>query len=249
MSSILRHAIFRPSTFTFRQRLCINASKTYLPFASLIFTQTYAVKAGKGPKSTANLVPGSQQPITDPAAQEEYKKTESKMAVAVDWFRKECASIETRASGRVTPALLSSVRVQFPKEDQLFKLEEISTVGVRNGSELIITVFEEESLKHVERALYDAKLPNITPQKMDNRALRIPVPKPTVEARNVLFTAAQRQGEDTRVQIRKHHQASLKKGKYEKRSVEVEEFQKLTDRFVAEVDKIVTGLKKAIGTK
>ncbi|KAF5390134.1 hypothetical protein D9757_003783 [Collybiopsis confluens] len=206
-------------------------------------------KSGKGPKSTVNLIPGSKQPITDPAAKEEFAKAEQKMAAAAEWFRKECAAVETRASGRVTPAVLSSVRVTFPKNDQSFRLEEVSTVGVRNGSELLITVFEEESLKHVEKAIYDAKNANFTPQKVDNRSLKIPMPKPTVEARNALFTAAQRQAEDTRVQIRKHHQASLKKGKYEKHSVELDEFQKLLDRFVAEVDKTIAGLKKAVGAK
>jgi ribosome recycling factor len=108
--------------------------------------RTYAVKAksGKGPKSTANLIPKSKQPITDPVAQEEYNKAEQKMSAAVEWFRKECASVEARASGRVTPAVLAPVRVQFSKDDRMMKLEEVATVGVRNGSELVITVFEEE---------------------------------------------------------------------------------------------------------
>ncbi|KAJ3999885.1 ribosome recycling factor domain-containing protein [Lentinula boryana] len=248
-----RHAALRSSSIL-RQQYYLNAHST--SNYPLIFTRAYA-KAGKGAKSTASLVPRSKQPITDPAAQEEYANAERKMTAAVDWLRKECASIETRANGRVTPDLLSSVRVKFPKDDHAFKLEEISTVGVRNASELVITVFEEEvgqfplsfvnwlSLKHVERALYDAKLPGLSSfQKQDNRTLKIPVPKPTVEARQTLFATAERQAEDTRVQIRRHHQASLKKGKYEKHSIELEEFQKLTNRFVNNVDTILKGLKK-----
>ena len=47
--------------------------------------------------------------------------------------------------------------------------------------------------------------------------------RPTVEARNALAATANRMAEDVRVQIRKHHQASIKKGKYEKHSVELEE--------------------------
>lgn len=46
--------------------------------------------------------------------------------------------------------------------------------------------------------------------------------RPTVEARNALAGTASRMAEDVRVQIRKHHQASVKKGKYEKHSVELE---------------------------
>lgn len=44
-----------------------------------------------------------------------------------------------------------------------------------------------------------------------------------MEARTALYTAAQRKAEDIRVQIRKQHQTSLKRGKYAKHSVELEE--------------------------
>ncbi|KAK7451056.1 hypothetical protein VKT23_012731 [Stygiomarasmius scandens] len=245
--SILRQASTRTGI---RVSSCLRActipsspSPSPLLHRTQIQTRTYAKKA----KPTANLIPGSQQPITDEAAREEYKKCEEKMKAAIDWFRKECASVETRASGRVTPALLAPVKVRLPDVDQHFRLEEVATVGVKDGSLLLVTVFEEGSLKHVERAIYEAKLPNITPQKHDNRTLKIPVPKPTVEARTALVTAAQRQAEDSRVQIRKHHQASLKRGKYEKHSIELEEFQKLTDRYIGEIDTILAQLKKSTG--
>lgn len=47
--------------------------------------------------------------------------------------------------------------------------------------------------------------------------------RPTVEARTALYTAARAKAEDTRVQVRKLHDASLKRGKYEKHSIEREE--------------------------
>ena len=93
-------------------------------------------------------MPGSQRPIADDAAWEEYQKCDEKMKAAVEWFRKECAAAEARASGRVTPALLSPVRVKMPQDDHLYKLEEIATVGVRDGSLLLITVFDEEVRMH-----------------------------------------------------------------------------------------------------
>lgn len=66
------------------------------------------------------------------------------MSAAAEWYRKEVAGLETRASGRVTPALLSPVRIELPgKGKDLAKLEDIATVGVRDGSTLIISVFEE----------------------------------------------------------------------------------------------------------
>ncbi|KAG7091956.1 hypothetical protein E1B28_008345 [Marasmius oreades] len=220
------------------------ASKQILTGFSPIPRRHYAAKATK---STAKLVPGSQRPIADDAAWEDYTKCDEKMKAAVEWFRKECASAEARASGRVTPALLSPVRVKLPQDDHSYKLEELATVGVRDGSLLLVTVFDEEYLKHIERAIYEAKLPNIVPQKHDTRTIKIPIPKPTVEARLASVTAAQKQAEDSRVQIRKHHQASLKKGKYGKHSIELDEFQKLSHRHILEIDNIIAQLKKATG--
>jgi ribosome recycling factor len=88
--------------------------------------------------------------------------------------------------------------------------------------------------------------------------------RPTVEARIALYTAAHRQSEDIRVQIRKIHQASIKRGKYPKHSPELaavrlssaisnliliilSQFQTLEKTSIAEVDKILVGLKKATG--
>ncbi|EED79754.1 predicted protein [Postia placenta Mad-698-R] len=199
--------------------------------------------------STENLVPGSQRIV----AGEEYVKAEGKMKAIVERFRKEVATMEMRASGRVTPAILSPVRVMLPDSEggdaKGVRLEEVATVGVREGTTLLVTVFEEHTLRHVETALYDAKLPGVVPQKVDARTIKIPMPKPTVDARQAMLASAQRQAEDSRVQIRKQHQASLKKGKYAKHSPELDEFQSLTDKYLGEVDKVLVDIKKSAGAK
>jgi ribosome recycling factor len=100
--------------------------------------------ATKKVKSTADLVPGSKQPITDEAARAEYAKADEKMKAAVEWYRKECAAVESRATGRVTPAVLDPVRVKLPDSDREFRLDELATVGVRDGSTLLITIFQED---------------------------------------------------------------------------------------------------------
>ena len=105
-------------------------------------SRTYASKAKV--KSTASFVPGSQQLFASEDSRAEYAKVESKMATAVDWFRKEVARFETRASGRVTPALLAPVRVTLAsRRGEAVKLDEVATVGVKDGSMLLVTVFDE----------------------------------------------------------------------------------------------------------
>lgn len=92
--------------------------------------------------------------------------------------------------------------------------------------------------------------------------------RPTIDARKELYAAAKKKAEEIKVQVRKHHAASLKRGKYEKHSIELEEvrlpprilyhnvltvsksqFQKLTDKYVKETDKILADLQKATGAK
>ncbi|PFH46795.1 hypothetical protein AMATHDRAFT_77506 [Amanita thiersii Skay4041] len=210
--------------------------------------------------STSTLIPGSQQPLTSEASREEYARAETSMRTAVEWYRKECAAAESRANGRVTPNVLAPVRVKVSgnaREGVVesaggglgVRLEQVATVGVRDGTMLLVTVFDEHTLKQVEQAIYEAKIPNVVPQKQDSRTIKIPMPKPTVEARHAIYTAQQRKAEDIRVQIRKQHQTSIKKGKYEKRSIELTEFQKLADRYIADVDQILANLKKATGAK
>ncbi|KAF8804470.1 ribosome recycling factor [Phlegmacium glaucopus] len=213
--------------------------------------RTYASASSKNKvKSTATFIPGSKQPITDPAAREEYAKTEESMRVAVDWFRKECAASEAQALGRVTPALLSPVRVKVPgTTPKSFQLEELATVGVREGTTLLVTLFDEHNIKHIEAALYESGIPGVVPHRVDNRTIKVPIPKPTVEARTKLYASAKRKGEEIRVQIRAKHSASLKRGKYGKHSIELEEFQKLNDKYIAGVDKILSDLQKATSSK
>ncbi|KDQ60259.1 hypothetical protein JAAARDRAFT_32640 [Jaapia argillacea MUCL 33604] len=195
--------------------------------------------------STDSLIPASQSFHATRA----YVSTQTGMTTVLDWFKKEVAGMESRSSGRVVPSLLDPVRVSLKGAEGKVRLDEVATVGVKDGSMLLVTVFEEDTLKAVESAIYDAKLPHITPQRQDSRTLRIPIPKPTIEARTALYTTALRQAEDARVQIRKHHQTGVKASGHGKHSKEVEELQKLTDKFIADVDKVLAAFKKTTGAK
>ncbi|KAI0746936.1 ribosome recycling factor [Daedaleopsis nitida] len=201
-------------------------------------------KHGKG-VSTDALIPASQRIVSS----DEYKSAEGKMQGVLDWFRKEVAALETRATGRVTPAVLAPVRVKVlgAADVRGVRLEEVATIGVKEGTTLIVTVFEEHTLKYVEQAIYEAKLPGITPQRVDSRTIKIPIPKPTVETRNALYTTATRQAEDARVQMRKHHQALLKKEEIGKHSADFSTYQALNEKFTCELDKILAHLKKTTG--
>lgn len=139
-SSLLRSSVTRASS---RASNAVSCYARRAPASLALSTRSYATKNKK--TSTSTLVPGSKIFTTDEAVLAEHAKTDTKMKATVEWYRKEVAGLETRASGRVTPALLSPVRVELPtRKGELVKLEEIATVGVREGSTLLVTVFEED---------------------------------------------------------------------------------------------------------
>jgi ribosome recycling factor len=112
-----------------------------LPAAIPPHVRTYAVKNKNKGKSTADLKPGSKFKLQDEAAIQEYQKAEKIMQTSVEWYRKECALLEQRATGRVTPSLLNSVHVKISGSD--VPLEKVAAVGVREGTTLLITAMEE----------------------------------------------------------------------------------------------------------
>ncbi|KZS97285.1 ribosome recycling factor [Sistotremastrum niveocremeum HHB9708] len=198
----------------------------------------------KGRLSTADLVPGSKQVLED-ASQAELEKVAAKIQSTITWFKKQLAEIQSRGSGRVTPAILDSVRVEAGTRG-IVKLDQVSTVGVRDGTTLMINVFEDEMTKHVEKALYNSKIPNVIPQRQDARTIKIPMPKPTIDSRKEGFLAASKYAEEARTQVRKNIALGTKKGKFEKHSKELSEFQRLNDRFIQEIDKLLESSKKAL---
>ena len=142
-----------------------------LPASTLLYARGYASKSNKhsskdqskgtkarlksstfdgqkhGTVTTDQLLPGSQLRIAE-SALGEYQKCEEKMIAAVEWYRKEVAKMETRVSGRVIPEILAPVSVKIPGRGAGgVKIEEVATVGVRDGSVLVVTVFED-SVSH-----------------------------------------------------------------------------------------------------
>ena len=108
------------------------------------------VKSRKGELSTEHLIPGSKQ-LLEGENQVEYEKTEGKMRTAVEWFKKQVSTMETRGTGRVTPDLVDSLPVSL-SGGKTAKLNDIATIGVRDGTTLVVTVFEER-VRKLEKVL------------------------------------------------------------------------------------------------
>ena len=166
MSPLLRHnslrlvaqSLSRPTSLLTTTPLACRAYASKKAKAKLKPTATHSgadetgrpplqpAASKRAPIATASLTPGSQQTLAHPAARDELARADAKMAASVEWLRREVAQLEARASGRVTPQLLAPVRVSVGPSSGAKKarLEELATVGVRDGSSLIVTVFDPQ---------------------------------------------------------------------------------------------------------
>ena len=169
-----------------------------------------------------------------------FKDVESKMGKCVDATRSEFASIRT---GRATPALLDRLHVEA--YGQSVPLKQVAGVTTPDARTLVITAWDKGVVGDIRKAIEKSDL-GLTPN-VDGTAIRLIVPPLNEERRKDLVKVLKKKAEDGKVAVRnvrhKAHddlKAQLKSGDIteddNKRSQD--QLQKLTDRYVKEIDNL-----------
>jgi ribosome recycling factor len=115
---------------------------------------------------------------------------------AHDALKRELAKIRT---GRAHPSLLESVRVEVYGAQM--PISQLATVNAPEARLLTVKPWDKTQLKAVEKAIVQSPL-GLNPQS-DGEILRIPMPALTEERRKELAKLVKKQGEETKVAIRK----------------------------------------------
>ena len=166
---------------------------------------------------------------------------QTRMGKCVDALRHELQRLRT---GRASTALVETIRVNYYGTDM--PLSQVATVAVADARSLTITPWEKQMVGPVEKAILGSDL-GITPTTAGT-VIRINLPPLTEERRKDLAKHVAHEGETAKVAIRNvrrdalQHVKDLHKQKKitedEERRAE-DEVQKLTDRFIREVDTVV----------
>ena len=177
-------------------------------------------------------------------------QTEHKMKATVEHTREEFVKIRT---GRASTGLLDQIKVDYygcPTP-----LNQVAQVGVGDARTLTVQPWEKNMVKVVEKAIRDSDL-GLNPATSGD-VIRVPLPPLTEERRRELSKVVRGMGEDSKVAIRNlrrdanTHVERLTKDKEisedDERRAETE-VQKLTDKYVAEIDKGVADKEKEIMT-
>ena len=178
----------------------------------------------------------------------EYKAYEERMKKSVASVAADFAAVR---AGRANASVLDRIMVDYYGTPT--PIHQIASIGSPDPRTLTIQPWDKGGIAVVEKAILKSDL-GLTPVN-DGKIIRIVIPPLTEERRKELVKVARKYSEDAKVavrNVRRDANDGLKKLEKDKEITEdelkkaVDDVQKLTDRFVGEVDKKCAGKEKEI---
>ena len=176
----------------------------------------------------------------DSVCKETIADGQDRMVKAIEALKRDLATVRT---GRANPALVDNVRVDYYGTPT--PLKQLASVTVPEARLLTIQPWDKGSLPAIEKAIQKSDL-GLNPSS-DGNVIRLAIPPLTEERRKELVKVVHKKIEEGRVEIRNIRRDAhemLRDFKKEKDISEDQEFsaqedlQKVTDRFIADADKI-----------
>ena len=167
----------------------------------------------------------------------------SRMEKTIDSLRQSLSKVRT---GRAHPSLLDHLKVDYYGSEM--PISQVANIGVEDARTLTVTPWEKQMVQAIEKSILKSDL-GLNPAT-SGTVIRIPMPPLTQETRRELVKVVRHEGEATKVairNIRRDANGDFKDLLKEKAISEDEErkaaedIQKLTDRYVSEVDKVLAG--------
>jgi len=175
------------------------------------------------------------------------KNAEERMEKAIGALKRDLATLR---AGRASAAILERVQAEY--YGAMTPVNQLGTINTPDSRTLIIQPWDKSALAAIEKAILKSDL-GLTPAN-DGSIIRIVIPPLTEERRADLVKSTKKFGEEAKVAIRNiRRDANDEIKKKEKGEISEDEsrrhqedVQKLTDRFTAEVDKILAAKEKEI---
>ena len=173
---------------------------------------------------------------------------ENKMLNSIEHFEKELQTIRT---SRANPTMLENIFIDaYGSKTPLNQLGNISSP---DSSMLTIQVWDISLVKNIETSILESNL-GINPQ-IEGSLVRLPIPKLSEERRNELTKIASQYAENSKISIRNIRRDFIEIQKREKKESKLSEdelkkilteAQNYTDKYIANIDKIVEQKKSDI---
>src|SRR5579871_4097211 len=176
------------------------------------------------------------------------KDARERMSKCVQTFQSDLKKLRT---GRAHPSLIEHLRVDYYGSET--PLQQVANIAVEDGRTLVVSPWEKSMVQPIEKAIYKSDL-GLTPMTAGT-VIRIPMPPLTEERRRDITKVLRQDAEGARVavrNVRRDVMSDVKELLKEKMISQDEErkaeadVQKLTDKYVAEVDAALAAKEKEV---
>jgi ribosome recycling factor len=169
------------------------------------------------------------------------KNTEAKMQKSVEAFKADLAKVRT---GRAHPGILDHVSVDYYGTQT--PINQVARISLIDGRTIGVQPFEKKLGQAIEKAIRESNL-GLNPAAAGDM-IRVPMPSLTEERRKELAKVVHKEAEGARVAVRNLRRDAIHtvKEALKKKAVSenderraADDVQKLTDRHIAEIDKLL----------
>lgn len=180
----------------------------------------------------------------------DFSEIESKMNKTIEVFKTNLSEIR---AGRANPAILNKVSVEYYGTPTL--INQVAGISVPEARMIVIQPWDASILKDIERAILAADI-GINPNN-DGKVIRLVFPELTEERRKDLVKDIKKMAEESKVAVRAIRREGIDKAKVMQKDGELTEddlrsaednIQKLTDKKIDEIDKVLADKEKEILT-
>ena len=176
------------------------------------------------------------------------KDASARMQKCVQVFQADLKKLRT---GRAHPSLLEHLKIDYYGAD--VPLQQIASISIEDARTLVISPWEKAMVGPIEKAIHKSDL-GLTPMTAGT-VIRVPLPPLTEERRRDISKVVRQDAENARVSIRNVRRDVLTDIKELLKDKEIsqddkrkaqEDIQKLTDRFIGEIDQQLAAKEKEI---
>lgn len=178
----------------------------------------------------------------------DYNVVENKMNERIEYLVSELGNIR---AGRANPQILNKISVEY--YGTMTPLNQVASISVPEARQLVIAPWDKSLIGPIMKAIQVAEL-GINPMN-DGNGIRLTFPELNEERRKEIVKSVKSLGEDTKVGIRNARRDAIDEAKKAQKAGEMseddlrgveEKIQKITDKYVAKVDELVTGKEKEV---
>ena len=178
----------------------------------------------------------------------DYSELKNRMEKGINAYNERLAEVR---AGRANPAILNKVKIDYYGTQT--PINQVAGISVPEARLIVIQPWDASILKDIERAILAADI-GINPNN-DGKVIRLAFPELTEERRKEIVKEVKKMAEEAKVGIRAIRRDGIEEAKKEQKDGEMtedelkhaeEEIQKLTDKAIEEIDKILESKEKEV---